>query len=69
MTFCQILRAVLLLIFTTVSFATEGYFQQYVHYTMDVKLDIKEHTIGGHSIIVYTNNSPDELKKDRKSVV
>ena len=61
MTFYQILRAVLLLIFTTVSFATEGYFQQYVHYTMDVKLDIKEHTIGGHSIIVYTNNSPDEL--------
>ena len=52
MTFYQILRAVLLLIFTTVSFATEGYFQQYVHYTMDVKLDIKEHTIGGHRLIL-----------------
>lgn len=52
---------VFLLIFATVSFAEEDYFQQFVHYTMDVKLDIKEHTVGGHSIIKYTNNSPHEL--------
>ncbi len=50
-----------LLIFTSIIFPEEEYFQQFVHYTMDVKLDIKEHTVGGSSIIHYTNNSPDEL--------
>ncbi len=53
--------AVFLLIFTTVSFPEEDYFQQFVHYTMDVKLDVIKHTIGGQSTIEYTNNSPDEL--------
>ncbi len=50
-----------LLIFISTINAEEDYFQQYVHYTMDVKLDVKEHTVGGHSTIVYTNNSPDDL--------
>ncbi len=53
--------AVALLILISFSTAEEDYFQQFVHYTMDVKLDIEEHTIGGHSIIKYTNHSPDEL--------
>jgi hypothetical protein len=53
--------AVSLLIFISTINAEEDYFQQYVHYTMDVKLDVKEHTVGGHSTIVYTNNSPDNL--------
>lgn len=61
MKFHQILWAVFLLIFTNISFAEEDYFQQFVHYTMDVKLDIEEYTVGGRSIIKYTNNSPDEL--------
>ena len=51
----------LLLTFTSISFAEEDYFQQFVHYTMDVKLDIKEHTVGGTSSIEYTNHAPDEL--------
>lgn len=53
--------AVALLILLSFSTAEEDYFQQFVHYTMDVKLDIEEHTIGGHSIIKYTNHAPDEL--------
>jgi hypothetical protein len=56
------LWAVFLLTFTSISYAEDDYFQQFVHYTMDVKLDIEEHTIGGKSIIEYTNNSLDELQ-------
>ena len=37
------------------------YWQQFVHYQMDVKLDTAAHTIGGHSTIKYVNNSPNEL--------
>ena len=37
------------------------YWQQFVTYKMDVKLDTAEHTIGGHSTITYKNNSPDTL--------
>ena len=51
----------LLLAITNISFAEEDYFQQFVHYTMDVKLDINEHTVGGSSSIEYTNHAPDEL--------
>ncbi len=39
----------------------EEYWQQYVHYNMDVQLDVVEKTVGGTSIIEYTNNSPDVL--------
>ncbi|MCH7763037.1 MAG: hypothetical protein IIB95_04760 [Candidatus Marinimicrobia bacterium] len=53
--------AVCLLILTSILFSEEEYFQQFVHYTMDVKLDIKENTVAGSSTINYTNNSPDEL--------
>lgn len=53
--------AVLLLILLASIPAKENYFQQDVRYKMDVRLDIEKHTIGGHSIIEYTNNSPDEL--------
>ncbi len=41
--------------------ASENYWQQFVQYNMDVKLDIEEHTIGGKSVIKYTNNSPDDI--------
>ena len=40
-----------------------SYWQQYVHYTMDVKLDTSAHTIGGNSRIVYVNYSPDTLQR------
>ena len=39
----------------------EDYWQQYVHYNMDVQLDVVEKTVGGTSKIEYTNNSPDPL--------
>ena len=37
------------------------YWQQFVTYKMDVKLDTVKHTVGGHSTITYQNNSPDTL--------
>ena len=37
------------------------YWQQFVTYEMNVRLDTSEHTIGGHSTITYKNNSPDTL--------
>lgn len=38
-----------------------GYWQQDVHYTIDVKLNIAEDKIAGIEKLVYTNNSPFEL--------
>jgi hypothetical protein len=35
--------------------------QQRVRYTMDVGLDVQDHSYRGRSILVYTNNSPDTL--------
>ena len=32
------------------------YWQQFVTYEMNVRLDTSEHTIGGHSTITYKNN-------------
>ena len=37
------------------------YWQQFVTYEMNVRLDTSEHTVGGHSTITYKNNSPDTL--------
>lgn len=39
------------------------YWQQFVHYTMDVTLIPIEHALIGEEKIVYTNNSPDTLYK------
>ena len=33
------------------------YWQQFVSYKMNVRLDTIEHTVGGHSTITYKNNS------------
>jgi len=55
----KFLTIVLLLNVTTL-FASE-YWQQFVQYKMNVRLDTSEHTIGGHSSITYVNNSPDTL--------
>ncbi len=37
------------------------YFQQFVHYTIDVKLDTGRHWVSGSESIHYVNNSPDTL--------
>ena len=39
----------------------EDYWQQYVHYTMNVTLLPEEHALSGEETIVYQNNSPDTL--------
>ena len=40
-----------------------GYWQQHVDYTMDIDVDVKTHKYQGKQTLVYTNNSPDVLKK------
>lgn len=60
-------KAVLLFcLLTAVSAALtdpDTYWQQRVHYRMNVSLDPDEHTLKGTSIISYTNLSPDTLRK------
>jgi hypothetical protein len=55
-----------LLFITTVSFAQNpnpGYWQQAVHYKMDVNMDVKTFKYEGSQELIYTNNSPDTLHK------
>ncbi|MDP7071711.1 MAG: hypothetical protein QF430_02385, partial [Candidatus Marinimicrobia bacterium] len=56
-----LLFAILAALFQPLS-ADDNYWQQFVHYTMDVALDVDAHTVGGSSIITYTNNSPDVIE-------
>ena len=41
----------------------QSYWQQHVDYTMDIQMDVKKYQYQGKMDLVYTNNSPDELKK------
>ncbi len=43
--------------------ASETYWQQDVHYTMQIRLGPEQHQLAGTSHIVYTNNSPDTLRQ------
>lgn len=45
------------------SFAQTNRWQQHVDYTMTVNLDVHTHLFDGTQKLVYTNNSPDTLKK------
>ena len=47
----------------TFSVAKETYWQQHVDYTMDIDVDVKKFQYKGKQTLVYTNNSPDNLKK------
>jgi hypothetical protein len=40
-----------------------SYWQQHVDYKMDVKIDVKTYQYKGKQELVYTNNSPDTLRK------
>ena len=62
------MRKLLLLSFITLNlgaaFAQSApYWQQQVDYKMDVKMDVKNYQYKGKQELVYTNNSPDTLRK------
>lgn len=40
-----------------------GYWQQHVDYKMDVNMDVKTYRYTGKQELVYTNNSPDTLRR------
>src|SRR5580765_3464555 len=46
-----------------ISNAQTGYWQQKIKYVMDVDLDVATNKMTGKQQIIYTNNSPDTLKK------
>ncbi|MFL9485572.1 M1 family metallopeptidase [Chitinophagaceae bacterium LWZ2-11] len=46
-----------------ISNAQYGYWQQRVHYKMDILMDVQTNQFTGEQILQYTNNSPDTLKK------
>jgi len=43
--------------------ANSSYWQQHVDYTMDIVMDVKNYKYNGTQTLVYTNNSPDVLKR------
>ncbi len=43
--------------------AADSYWQQFVHYTMDIKLDTTKQDVIGSTSIVYVNKSPDTLDR------
>ncbi len=45
------------------SAAQNGYWQQHVDYKMDVSMDVSNYRYKGTQQLVYTNNSPDTLKR------
>ena len=47
----------------TAVFAQPGYWQQHAEYTMDVNIDVKTFRYSGTQELVYTNKSPDTLKR------
>ncbi|HED11477.1 MAG TPA: hypothetical protein ENJ10_12370 [Caldithrix abyssi] len=50
-----------LILFSTVLFGRDDYFQQNVNYKIDVVLDVENQTYKGKEHVVYVNNSPDTL--------
>ena len=48
---------------TTTANSNSTYWQQHVDYTMSVDVDVDSHTYTGQQQLIYTNNSPDVLKK------
>ena len=62
------MKKLLLFSFLTLSFGSlwaqnTGYWQQHVDYKMDVTMDVSTYRYKGSQELIYTNNSPDTLKK------
>lgn len=55
--------SLLFLLFIGNAFGQKTYWQQHVDYKMDVNIDVKTYQYKGNQELVYTNNSPDTLKK------
>src|SRR6478752_7590284 len=51
------------LAFGTASAQTSCYWQQHVDYKMEVDMNVKNYHYTGKQELVYTNNSPDTLRK------
>ena len=49
------------ILFITTSFAQHSYWQQELHYSIDVKLNDKDNSLSAFERIVYINHSPDTL--------
>jgi hypothetical protein len=58
-----LLLATLSLSFGNLMAQKSSYWQQHVDYKMDVAMDVKTYQYKGKQELVYTNNSPDTLKK------
>ena len=58
-----LLLSLLFIGFTNASAQSTSYWQQHVDYKMDVSMDAKTYLYKGKQELVYTNNSPDTLKK------
>lgn len=61
----RLLNVFMFLLLTTLTYAqnTNSYWQQHVDYTMEIDMDVKNHQYLGNQELIYTNNSPDTLKK------
>lgn len=61
------MKKIFLLLFPSLIMAQNnpnpGYWQQHVDYKMEVNMDVKTYQYKGKQTLVYTNNSPDTLKR------
>ena len=46
-----------------VALSQDSYWQQRVDYKMEIDVNVKDHTYNGEQKLVYTNNSPDTLRR------
>ena len=46
-----------------VAISQDNYWQQRVDYKMEIDVNVKDHTYNGEQKLVYTNNSPDTLRR------
>ena len=61
--FSKALIGIVAMLWSIPNNAQTNYWQQHVIYRMDVQLNVATNIITGRQSIVYTNNSPDTLKK------